>query len=277
MVNKLMQTDQKPLNGVRILDFTTLVPGPIAGLMLAEAGAEVIKIEPPGGEAMRNAPTSWGDLSALFALINRGKRSLALDLKDAATRAALEPLLASADVILEGFRPGVMARLGLDYAAVRAINPRVIYCAITGYGQGGPKAQRAGHDLSYVAETGLLALSGGAGGHPNLPPVLIADVMGGSWPAVAAVAMALFRRERTGEGAFLDIAMTEGLFLPMFWAWAQGHGGKGWLRRWHPRPVPRSAGGLRAPGTAASPRPDRSRPPRAASARGHGGPGATAG
>jgi alpha-methylacyl-CoA racemase len=222
------QSRNGPLSGVRVLDFTALAPGPIAGLMLAEAGAEVIKIEPPGGEAMRKPPPAWGDLSPLFALINRGKRSLALDLKDEATRARLRPLLAGADVLLEGFRPGVMARLGLDYEAVRAINPRIVYCAITGYGQEGPKAQRAGHDLTYIAETGLLALSHGALGSPTLPPVLIADLMGGSYPAVMAIVMALFRRERTGEGAFLDISMTQGMFLPMFWAWAQGFAGGGW-------------------------------------------------
>ncbi len=217
-----------PLAGVRVLDFTALAPGPIAGLMLAEAGAEVIKIEPLVGEGMRSPPAAWGDLSAVFALINRGKRSLALNLKDDATRARLRPLIADADVLLEGFRPGVMARLGLDYAAVRALNPRIVYCAITGYGQDGPKALRPGHDITYIAETGLLALSTGAPESPTMPPVLIADLMGGTYPAVMAVVMALFQRERTGQGAFLDISMTDGMFLPMFWAWAQGLAGGGW-------------------------------------------------
>lgn len=222
------QSRHGPLAGIRVLDFTTLAPGPIAGLMLAEAGAEVIKIEPAGGEGMRAPPAAWGDLSALFALVNRGKRSLALDLKDAATRERLEPLIAGADVLLEGFRPGVMARLNLDYAAACALNPRVIYCSITGYGQTGPKAQRPGHDLTYIAETGLLALSPGATGQPTLPPALIADLMGGTYPAVMSVALALFQRERTGQGAFLDISMTQGMFVPMFWAWAQGLAGDGW-------------------------------------------------
>lgn len=224
------QSRNGPLTGVTVLDFTALAPGPIAGLMLAEAGAQVIKIEPPLGEAMRAPPAAWGDLAALFALINRGKRSLALDLKDGATRERLRPLIARADVLLEGFRPGVMARLGLDYEAARAINPRIVYCAITGYGQSGPKAQRAGHDLTYIAETGLLALSTGAPGAPTVPPALIADLMGGTYPAVMAVVMALFRRERTGEGAFIDISMTDGLFLPMFWAWAQGFASGDWPR-----------------------------------------------
>jgi alpha-methylacyl-CoA racemase len=228
MMAEATQSRHGPLQGIKVLDFTALAPGPIAGLMLAEAGAEVIKIEPPEGEAMRAPPPSWGDLSALFALLNRGKRSLALDLKDEAVQAGLRPLLAEADVLLEGFRPGVMARLGLGYDAVAAINPRIVYCSITGYGQQGPKAQRPGHDVTYIAETGLLALSTGAPDAPTLPPVLIADLMGGSYPAVMAVVMALFRRERTREGAFLDISMTDGMFLPMFWAWAQGLSGKGW-------------------------------------------------
>lgn len=230
------QSRNGPLSGVRVLDFTALAPGPIAGLMLAEAGAEVIKIEPPGGEAMRKPPPAWGDLSPLFALINRGKRSLALDLKDESVRARLRPLLASADVLLEGFRPGVMARLDLDHKTVQAINPRIVYCAITGYGQTGPKTQRAGHDVTYIAETGLLALSHGAPQAPTLPPVLIADLMGGSYPAVMAVVMALFRRERTGQGAFLDISMTQGLFLPMFWAWAQGFSAQGMAGGGWPEP-----------------------------------------
>jgi alpha-methylacyl-CoA racemase len=222
------QSRNGPLAGIRVLDFTALAPGPIAGLMLAEAGAEVIKIEPAAGEAMRMPPAAWGDLRAVFALVNRGKRSLALDLKDEETRARLRPLLESADVLLEGFHPGVMARLGLDYETVRAINPRIVYCAITGFGQSGPKAMRAGHDLNYISETGLLALSSGSPNAPTLPPVLIADLMGGTYPAVMGVTMALFQRERTGQGAFLDISMTSGMFLPMFWAWAQGVSSGGW-------------------------------------------------
>jgi alpha-methylacyl-CoA racemase len=228
MMGEATQSRHGPLAGIRVLDFTALVPGPMAGLMLAEAGAEVIKIEPPEGEGMRSPPASWGDLSAVFALLNRGKRSLALNLKDAEARGRLEPLIATADVLLEGFRPGVMARLGLDYAAVRALNPRIVYCAITGYGQDGPKAQRPGHDITYIAETGLLALSTGEPQSPTLPPVLIADLMGGTYPAVMAIVMALFRRERTGQGAFLDISMTHSMFLPVFWAWAQGLAGGGW-------------------------------------------------
>src|SRR3982750_2972705 len=131
----------QPLAGIRVLDFTTLLPGPLATLMLAEAGADVIKIEPPEGESMRFYPPLFGEESAAFAMLNRGKTGLAIDLKSGAGRAEALKLIADADILVEQFRPGVMARLGLGYEVVRAINPRVIYCSITGYGQTGPRAQ----------------------------------------------------------------------------------------------------------------------------------------
>src|SRR5208282_3607726 len=140
-----------PLTGLLVLDFTTLLPGPLAALMLAEAGAEVVKIErPPAGDEMRSYVPRWGADSTNFALLNRGKASVALDLKDPAQQARLAPLLTRADIVLEQFRPRVMDRLGLGYAAISKINPRVIYCAITGYGQTGPKRDVAGHDLNYI-------------------------------------------------------------------------------------------------------------------------------
>src|SRR5919109_541729 len=128
----------QPLSGLLVLDFTTLLPGPLATLMLAEAGAEVIKIERPGGDELRNFPPLLDRNSAAFALLNRGKRSLVLDLKDRNDHARLVPLLARADILVEQFRPGVMERLGLGYAAVRRTNPRIVYCSISGYGQSGP-------------------------------------------------------------------------------------------------------------------------------------------
>jgi len=128
----------QPLSGLLVLDFTTLLPGPLAALMLAEAGAEVIKIERPGGEDMRRFPPVVDGESAVFAMLNRGKQVLTLDLKNAAEREKLIPLLQRADILIEQFRPGVMARLGLGYDAVRALNPRLIYCSISGYGQSGP-------------------------------------------------------------------------------------------------------------------------------------------
>src|ERR1044072_8335492 len=132
----------QPLAGIRVLDFSTLLPGPLATLILAEAGAEVIKIERPGrGDEMRSYTPKFGADSVNFALLNRGKRSVAIDLKAAGAVDALTPLIASADVVIEQFRPGVIDRLGLGYDALKAINPRIVYCAVTGYGQHGPRAQ----------------------------------------------------------------------------------------------------------------------------------------
>lgn len=209
----------QPLRGIRVLDFSTLLPGPMAGLILAEAGAEVIKIERPGyGEEMRLYEPRFGDTSANFALLNRGKKSLALDLKDAGTIDKLRSLIAGSHVILEQFRPGVMARLGLGYDDVRRINPAIVYCSITGYGQTGPKANTAAHDLNYIGDTGLLALSAGADGAPIPPPGLIADIGGGSLPAVINILLALREAERTGKGTHLDIAMCDNVLAWQYWA-----------------------------------------------------------
>jgi len=161
----------QPLSGLLVLDFTTLLPGPLASLLLAEAGATVIKIERPGGgDEMRGYQPRFGADSANFALLNRGKHSVAIDLKAADAPARLAPLLARADVLIEQFRPGVMERLGLGYAALAARHPRLIYCSITGFGQDGPRARFAGHDLNYLALSGLLGLARGADGTPALPP-----------------------------------------------------------------------------------------------------------
>jgi crotonobetainyl-CoA:carnitine CoA-transferase CaiB-like acyl-CoA transferase len=212
----------QPLSGLLVLDFTTLLPGPLATLMLAEAGAEVIKIERPGGEDMRrHLPVRNGD-SMAFALLNRGKRSLVLDLKSRDDRARLAPLIARADIMVEQFRPGVMERLGLGYAAVRAINPRVVYCSISGYGQSGPRAGEAGHDLNYIGNTGLLALNPGAPDRPTVPPALVADIGGGSFPAVMNILLALRQRDQTGEGCHLDIAMADAMFTFAWHALAAG-------------------------------------------------------
>lgn len=214
---------QQPLSGVKVLDFSTLLPGPLAGLMLAEAGAEVLKIERPGsGEDMRHYVPKWGRDAVGFHLLNRGKKSLAINLKDRQQITLMEPLLREADVILEQFRPGVMDRLGLGYKAIKAINPKIIYCSVTGYGQTGPKVDVAGHDLNYVGDAGLLALSMGDPARPSLPPVLAADLAGGTYPAVVNILMALLAREKTGEGTHLDISMTDNLFMLMAWALGQG-------------------------------------------------------
>src|SRR5712691_3888916 len=209
----------RPLAGLFVLDFSTLLPGPMATLLLAEAGAEVVKIERPGrGEEMRGHAPKWGPDSVSFALLNRGKRSVALDLKDPADRAGLAPLVERADVIVEQFRPGVMARLGLGYDAVAKINPRIVYCSISGYGQTSPKRDVAGHDLNYIGDAGLLALSMGDPSRPVVPPALIADIAGGAYPAVLNILLGLEERRRTGHGRHLDIAMADNLFPFMFWA-----------------------------------------------------------
>ncbi len=219
---------QQPLSGIRVLDFSTLLPGPLAALMLAEAGAEVIRIERPEGEEMRRYAPRWGDDSLYFALLNRGKKSVALDLKADDAVARLTPLIQNADVLIEQFRPGVMARLGLDYEQVKAIRPDIIYCSITGYGQSGPKAQIAGHDLNYIAETGLLSLSYGSAAVPTVPPGLMADIGGGSMPAVLNILLALIRRSTTGAGAHLDIAMADAMFTLGWWALGEGRATGRW-------------------------------------------------
>jgi crotonobetainyl-CoA:carnitine CoA-transferase CaiB-like acyl-CoA transferase len=216
-------TSTRPLAGVRVLDFSTLLPGPLATLLLAEAGAEVIKIERPGrGDEMRSYVPKFGTDSVNFAMLNRGKRSIAIDLKAADALERLQPLLKSADVVVEQFRPGVMDRLGLGYAALKAINPRIVYCAITGWGQTGPKADVAAHDLNYVAESGMLSLAAGADGAPVVPAALVADIAGGTYPAVINILLALRERDRTGEGCKLDIAMADNLFAFMYWAIGNG-------------------------------------------------------
>ena len=220
-----------PLAGLTVLDFSTLLPGPLAGLMLAEAGATVIKVERPGlGDEMRGYAARFGDTSANFALLNRGKRSVAIDLKSPGATARLAPLLETADVLIEQFRPGVMARLGLGYEALSAINPHLVYCSITGFGQSGPRAQVAGHDLNYLALSGLLSLTRGADGAPGLPPTPIADIAGGSWPAITNILLALIARERSGRGTWIDVSMTDSLAALAYWALGQGHAAGDWPR-----------------------------------------------
>jgi len=218
----------RPLDGVLVLDFSTLLPGPMATLLLAEAGAEVVKIERPGGEDMRHYQPLWGKDSVNFALLNRGKKSVVLDLKSPHDRGRLAPLLARADVIVEQFRPGVMGRLGLDYESVASINPRIVYCSITGYGQTGPKRDVAGHDLNYIGDAGLLALSMGRGDNLVVPPALIADIAGAAYPAVINILLALTERAKTGKGRHLDVAMTDNVFPFMYWALGEGQATGEW-------------------------------------------------
>jgi alpha-methylacyl-CoA racemase len=199
-----------PLEGFRVLDLSRLLPGPYATLVLADMGADVVKLEDPaGGDYLRWMPPMAGRQSGWFHALNRNKRSLALDLRRPEGPGVLLRLARRFDVVVESFRPGVMDRLGVGFEALSRENPRIVLCSISGYGQDGPYRDRAGHDVDYVALSGVLAVNG----PPETPVPLgvqVADVAGGSWPAVAGILAALLGRAATGRGAHVDIAMAEG-------------------------------------------------------------------
>lgn len=199
------------LQGIRVLDLSRLLPGPFLTMVLADMGADVVKVEDPKlGDYMRALPPAKGGIGGRFLAVNRGKRSMALDLKDPAQRDAFLAMVAKADVVVESFRPGVMDKLGLGYATLAARNEKIILCSISGYGQTGPYTHRAGHDLDYIALAGVLAMTGTAHGAPELPGVQVADLAGGALWGATAILGALVGRGRTGKGAHLDISMTEG-------------------------------------------------------------------
>ena len=199
------------LRGIRVLDLSRLLPGPYLTMVLADMGADVVKIEDPKlGDYLRSFPPGKGGMSGRFLAINRGKRSVALDLKAAPARDAFLKMIEQADVVVESFRPGVMDKLGIGYAALAAKNPKIIVCSISGFGQTGPYVERAGHDLNYIALAGVLAMTGPAGGAPQMPGVQIADLAGGALWGATAILGALVGRERNGKGAHLDISMCEG-------------------------------------------------------------------
>jgi crotonobetainyl-CoA:carnitine CoA-transferase CaiB-like acyl-CoA transferase len=200
-----------PLEGLKVLDLSRLLPGPYATLVLADLGATVDKVEEPqGGDYTRHMPPMKDDISALFLALNRNKRSLTLDLKSPAGVAALKRLSQHYDVLVESFRPGVMEKLGVGFDALAKENPRLIYCSISGYGATGPDRLKAGHDLNYIARSGVLAYGGAKGGAPAMPGVQVADIGGGSLFALVGILAALHERQRTGVGRFVDISMTEG-------------------------------------------------------------------
>lgn len=205
-----MSVREAPLNGVRVLDLTRLLPGPLATQHLADQGAEVIKVEDTGaGDYARSMGAMAGESSYFYQIVNRNKKSLRLDLKDPRGHEILMRLIEGADILFEGFRPGVMDKLGLGYAAVAARNPRLVYCSISGYGQTGPYALRAGHDINYIGYAGVLDQIGVAGGAPAIPNLQIGDLLGGTMSAVAGVMMALFDAQRSGQGRQVDISMTD--------------------------------------------------------------------
>lgn len=199
---------QQPLKGVRVLDMSRLFPGPYCSLLLADLGADVVRVEGGGGgDFIRWLPPLLADgQSARFHALNRGKRSVGLDLKDDAHKPAFEQLVRSADVLLESFRPGVLERIGFGPDKLYALNPRLIVCRISGYGQDGPDRLRAGHDINYAARAGVLGMSA----RPNVLPVQVADLCGGAWPAAVQILAALYGRENSGEGAQIDVSMTDG-------------------------------------------------------------------
>ena len=223
----------KPLEGVRILDLSRLLPGPFCTLLLADLGAEVIKVEDlEGGDYIRAMAPFIEGQSAYFLALNPGKKSVSLNLKAPAGKELFLKLAATAGVIVESFRPGTVDRLGVGYAAVKAVNPRIVYCSITGFGQDGPDRDRAGHDLDFIARSGLLRLCGRPGAVPSIPPVQIADLSSAMFAASGILAY-LREAERTGEGRYLDIAMLDSamswMVMPVAEHAAGERGGRGRL------------------------------------------------
>ena len=200
--------------GLRFLDLSRLLPGPYCSLLFADLGAEVIKVEEPGrGDYARRTPPYWGssDVGAYFLLLNRNKKSVSIDLKADAGKAVFRRLVSTADVLLESFRPGVMDRLGLGWEALRQVNPRLVYCAISGYGQDGPYRNLVGHDVNYMGYAGALSVTGERDGGPLAPGVQVADIGGGALMAAFAIGAALHHRHESGRGQFIDVSMTDGV------------------------------------------------------------------
>ena len=198
------------LNGLKILDFSTLLPGPFATMYLADMGAEVIHIESPSRpDLVRIMPPYANGQATSHSYLNRNKQSIALDLKDPASIDLIKSKISEFDIVVEQFRPDVMQRLGLDYATLSAINPRLIYCSITGYGQTGSYKDRAGHDINYLALSGIMGHSGRVQSGPPPLGIQIADVAGGSLHAVIGILAAVVERSQSGQGQYIDISMTD--------------------------------------------------------------------
>jgi crotonobetainyl-CoA:carnitine CoA-transferase CaiB-like acyl-CoA transferase len=211
MTNPLINEDIMPLKGIRVLDLSRLAPGPFCTMILGDLGADVIKIEgPPTGRLSRPALTDKEE-TAPYAALDRNKRSLGLNLKRNEAREIFYRLAETADVIVEGFRPGVVQRIGVDYQTIAKINPKIIYCSITGYGQSGPYKDFSGHDINYLSFGGVLEIVGIPGGGPIIPSNLIGDYAAGGMNAAIAILAAIIGREKTGKGQYLDIAMTDGV------------------------------------------------------------------
>ena len=194
------------LEGLVVVDLSVFLPGPYLTMALADHGARVVKVEPPGGDPGRHIGVSDGPSTVFFRNVNRGKQSVVVDLKSDEGRARLLRLCETADVFVESFRPGVMGRFGVDYAAVSSVNPRIVYCSISAFGQDGPYRDRPAHDLATMALAGAIGITLGRDGMPAIPGVAVADIVS-SLQALSGVLMALYRRERTGRGDYIDVAM----------------------------------------------------------------------
>lgn len=200
-----------PLEGIKILDLSTMLPGPFCTMILADFGAEVIKVEAPkSGDLFRGTKPLVEDTGGVFFQVNRNKKSITLNLKSEEGREVFYRLAKDADVIIEQYRPGVVKRLGVDYESIKAINPRIVYCSLSGYGQNGPYEQLSGHDLNYISYAGILGLTARQGQAPTLPGVQIADIGGGALYAAIGILLALMARERNGTGQFVDTSMLDG-------------------------------------------------------------------
>jgi alpha-methylacyl-CoA racemase len=207
------QSIDKPLRGIRILDLTRLLPGPAATMHLADMGAEVIKIEDPGiGDYARTMGHVRNEVSQFFIALNRGKQEVRLDLKNPAQRNEFLKMVDTADVVIESFRPGVMDKLGLGWDVLKQRNAKLVMCAISGYGQDGPFAQLAGHDINYVGLAGMLEQNVGPDGVPALPNLQVGDLLGGTQAAVQGILAALIGAKASGQGRFVDVSMTDTVF-----------------------------------------------------------------
>jgi crotonobetainyl-CoA:carnitine CoA-transferase CaiB-like acyl-CoA transferase len=213
------------LSGIRVLDLSLQLPGPFCTMMMADYGADVVKIDEPSPRVRNPFAAEEPGMGSVERYLNRGKKSLTLNLKSDEGKGIFRELAASADVVVEGFRPGVVQRLGVDYETLSAANPRLVYCSISGYGQTGPMRDVPGHDVNYLSYAGVLGLCGRKGDDPTLLPVQLGDVFGGSMMALSGILMALLGRERTGKGGRVDVSMTDGamasLALPAA-AWLGG-------------------------------------------------------
>lgn len=214
-----------PLAGVKIIDFTRLLPGPLATMFLADMGADVIKVEDPDSpDYIRDFEPRVNGMSLFYLSLNRSKRSLAVNYLSAEGKQVIYDLVKNADVLIEQFRPGVMKELGFGYEELKAINPKLIYVSVTGYGQTSPRAMDAGHDLNYISIAGALGITGTANGELTIPGFQLADIAGGSYMAMNAVTAALYQREKTGKGEWVDVAMTDAVvpFTALPFAYYQG-------------------------------------------------------